>query len=44
MTASKSPERHSFQKEGYVKRCEEKGEAHRSLVVQVDPLGEGQQC
>lgn len=23
---SKSPERHSFQKEGYVKRCEEKGE------------------
>jgi hypothetical protein len=26
MTASKSPERHSFQKEGYVKRCEEKGE------------------
>jgi hypothetical protein len=26
MTASKSPQRHSFQKEGYVKRCEEKGE------------------
>ena len=23
---SKSPERHTFQKEGYVKRCEEKGE------------------
>ncbi len=23
---SKSPERHSFQREGYVKRCEEKGE------------------
>ncbi len=23
---SKSPQRHSFQKEGYVKRCEEKGE------------------
>jgi hypothetical protein len=26
MTASKSPQRHSFQREGYVKRCEEKGE------------------
>lgn len=26
MTTSKSPQRHSFQKEGYVKRCEEKGE------------------
>lgn len=26
MTVSKSPERHSFQKEGYVKRCEENGE------------------
>lgn len=26
MTTSKSPDRHSFQKEGYVKRCEEKGE------------------
>lgn len=26
MTVSKSPERHSFQKEGYVKRMEEKGE------------------
>lgn len=24
---SKSPERHTFQKEGYVKRCEEKGES-----------------
>ena len=23
---SKSPERHTFQKEGYIKRCEEKGE------------------
>ena len=23
---SKSPDRHTFQKEGYVKRCEEKGE------------------
>ena len=23
---SKSPERHTFQQEGYVKRCEEKGE------------------
>jgi len=26
MTASKSPQRHSFQKEGYVRRCQEKGE------------------
>ncbi len=26
MNPSKSPQRHSFQKEGYVKRCEEKGE------------------
>lgn len=26
MTVSKSPERHTFQKEGYIKRCEEKGE------------------
>jgi hypothetical protein len=26
MNISKSPDRHSFQKEGYVKRCEEKGE------------------
>jgi len=26
MKASKSPERHSFQKDGYIKRCEEKGE------------------
>lgn len=26
MTASKSPDRHSFQKQGYIKRCEEKGE------------------
>ena len=23
---SSSPERHTFQKEGYIKRCEEKGE------------------
>lgn len=26
MTTSKSPDRHSFQKEGYVERCKEKGE------------------
>ena len=26
MTISKSPDRHNFQKEGYLKRCEEKGE------------------
>ena len=26
MSISKSPQRHTFQKEGYVKRCEEKGE------------------
>lgn len=26
MSVSKSPDRHTFQKEGYLKRCEEKGE------------------
>ena len=29
MTISKSPDRHTFQAEGYVKRCEEKGEEPR---------------
>jgi hypothetical protein len=29
MTISKSPERHTFQAEGYIKRCKEKGEEPR---------------
>ena len=32
---SKSPERHTFQKEGYVKRCEEKGEEPNPAYLEM---------
>ena len=32
---SKSPERHTFQKNGYIKRCEEEGKEPDSSIVQM---------
>ena len=32
---SKSPDRHTFQKEGYVKRCEEKGEEPNPAYLEM---------
>jgi hypothetical protein len=32
MTTSKSPDRHTFQAEAYVKRCEGKGEEPRQVL------------
>jgi hypothetical protein len=32
---SKSPERHTFQKEGYIKRCEEEGKTPDPSIVQM---------
>ena len=35
MTISKSPERHTFQKNGYIKRCEEEGKEPDASIVQM---------
>ena len=32
---SKSPERNTFQKEGYIKRCEEKGEEPNADYIEM---------
>lgn len=35
MTISKSPERHTFQKDGYIKRCKEEGKEPDASIVQM---------
>jgi hypothetical protein len=35
MTISKSPERHTFQRDGYIKRCEEQGKEPDASIVEM---------
>jgi hypothetical protein len=35
MTISKSPERHTFQRDGYIKRCEEEGKEPDASIVEM---------